>query len=605
MNHTIQCKSSNGSCKLADDKIVFHSNGDYTEAFFNMAISFPEWTDNWYVMMPACAYNGNRQKRIVRKYPPMYLPEEAGVHCDHLMTNVPALEPDGSGSIQVTAGDMAVPCVGIFARELSEGFFLFTEQEVKGTNIGFKLERGLLEVSFPANRSDLYRWCAEHPTSGDRGISVTEGEEISSRFKIYTFPCADMAEFYKKFFEVRKSVMSSPRAPFAYTKELWELVEYHFNDANFSGEYYAEAQHVWQPGWVGGGMSTYPLLKYGSELSKQRARRTIDYLAAHQGSSGFYYGIINKGVILDDSFRTPGMEGLHLIRKSADILYYFYKNISATEPKKEWIESAKKCADAFVKLFETYGTFGQFVNVESGEMIVGGTFSGAIAPAALAKSWEYFGDEVYLTTARAALEHYMSEFMRTGVTNGGPGEILSAPDSESAFALLESCVVLYEIDKEQKWLDYAEIVAQYCSSWVVTYSYQFPEGSEFHRLGINTVGSIFANVQNKHSAPGICTFSGDSLLKIYRFTGKKEYLDLIKDIAYFLPQCVSTNERPIYTYDNPPRKLPHGYINERVNMSDWEGFECVGGVFYGTCWCETSLSMSFAELMIHDEMIEK
>jgi hypothetical protein len=39
----------------------------------------------------------------------------------------------------------------------------------------------------------------------------------------------------------------------------------------------------------------------------------------------------------------------------------------------------------------------------------------------------------------------------------------------------------------------------------MTYSYRFPESSEFARLNINTVGSVFANIQNKpHS---ICTIN--------------------------------------------------------------------------------------------------
>ena len=147
--------------------------------------------------------------------------------------------------------------------------------------------------------------------------------------------------------------------------------------------------------------------------------------------------------------------------------------------------------------------------------------------------------------------------------------------------------------------------AHYSSSWVVSYSYRFPKESEFNRIGYNTVGSVFANVQNKHSAPGICTLSGNSLLKLYRYTKNTEYLELIKDIAYCIPQSVSTEEKPIYSWDNPPRKLIPGTICERVNMSDWEDFPYVGGVFDATCWPETSLTLSFTELMTENEMIER
>lgn len=603
MKYTIGCASDNGSCVMDNEKIVFTAEKNCEQAFFDMKITFPDLKDDCYIMMPACAYNGNKFRRVDRTYPPKYQKDEAGVDCEPLMTNVPALNPDGSGQIQVTTGDMATPCVGIFNRALKKSFFLLTEQEIKGKNLGFTVESGSITISFPANRTDIYKSCQPHLTSGDTGISVAANEKLTAKYKIFTFDCNNIPEFYKQFFKIRKALMSSKRADFLYTKELWDIMENHFNHSNWHGEYYAEITKKWQCGWTGGGMSTYPLLKYGKELSKQRARATLDYMTSHQAPSGFYYGLIKDGVITDDSNNTPGMEGLHLIRKSGDALYFLFKNFTATIPKKEWVESAKRCADAFVKLYEKYETFGHFVHNDTGNIMVGGSFSGAIVPAALAKAWEFFGDKKYLEIAEKSLEKYYEIFAKTGITNGGPGEILGAPDSESAFGFLESLVVLYELTKNKKWLDYAETAAMYCSSWVVTYAYKFPAESEFNRLKINTVGSVFANVQNKHSSPGICTASGDALLKLYRYTKKEEYLELIKDIAYFIPQCVSTEKRPIYSWHKEPQKLPSGYICERVNMSDWESYGCIGGVFNCSCWCETSLILSFAELMTIDEML--
>lgn len=614
MKYSIKTGSEYGICELKNDKITFTAKENCDNAFFTLDITFPEWKNDSFIMMPSCAYNGNRLKKSYCKYPPMYKPEEAGVNCEPLMTDVPALNPDGSGKIEVTSGDMATPCVGIFDREDKKSFFIFTRQEVKDKNIGFTVESGKIQISYPANREYEYRMCRLEKLGTDSGISVESGEEISSDVKIFTDDCQSIAEFYKQYFALRKSVMSDKRAEFIYTKELWDIMETHFNEENWSGEYYSEVTKSWQCGWVGGGMSNYPLLKYGTELSKERAISTIEFMTKHQAPSGFFYGKIKDGEILDDSFGVPGtsadeslkvqgMEGLHMTRKSADGLYFLFKNFTATAPKEEWANSAKKCADAFCTLFEKYGTFGQFVNNETGEMMVGCSLSASIAPAALSKAWEFFGEEKYLDVAKRSLEYCYSKFIETGFTNGGPGEILSAPDSESAFGLLESCVVMYEVTKDKKWLSYAETAAHYCSSWVMTYTYKFPKTSEFGKLNINTVGSIFANVQNKHSAPGICTLSGDSILKLYRYTGNIEYLELIKDIAYFIPQCVSTEKRPIWSWHNPPKKLLEGCICERVNTSDWENYDHIGGVFALSCWCETSLILSYVELMTEKEML--
>jgi hypothetical protein len=223
----------------------------------------------------------------------------------------------------------------------------------------------------------------------------------------------------------------------------------------------------------------------------------------------------------------------------------------------------------------------------------------------LVRAWYYFGDEKYIETARLAGEKYYNNFVARGFTYGGPGEALCAPDSESSYAMVESMVLLYEAEKEEKWLRYAKDSLHLLSSWVMPYSYTFPKGSEFARLNINTVGSVFANVQNKHSAPGLCTASGDAIYKLYKYTGKKEYLDLLRDIAFFLPQCVSTEERPIFSWHKEPIRLLSGWMCERVNTSDWEDQERVGGVFDGSCWCETSILLSFSELIWNEEIIKQ
>ncbi len=607
MIYDIKAFSNYGNCKADTDGVTFTASSSCKtdEARFFAEITFSDWEDDCYIMMPACAYNGNRYKRVKRSYPPMYLPEETGADCEAIMTYVPALEPDGSGKIEVTTGDMAVPCTGIYYRHKKEGFLLFTPQQVKGLNIGFTVSAGKITLSYPANRKLIYRMCSDWDISDDKGFNICNSEQIHTEYKILRFPCGSMDEFFRFFFKNRKCLLSGQRAGAGYDKELLYLQENKFNEINFkSGKYYSEISGIWQAGWIGGPISAYALLKAGNSLSKQRAVQTLEFLADHQAESGFYYGIVDGNTVKDDGFG-KGPENIHLIRKSADSLYFLLKCLEIIPPDEKLVNSSKKCADAFVTLFDKYKTFGQFVNVETGEMIVPASTAGAIAPAALAKAWQRFGNEVYIETAKNACRHYCEEFLQTGVTSGAPGEILCAPDSESAFALLESCSVLYEITKDTEWLSFAEMCACYCSSWVVTYPYDFPAYSEFYRLKINSVGAVFANVQNKHGAPGICTLSGDSLYKLFKATGNRGYLELLLDIASCIPQCVSTEERPIYTAGENPVKQPPGYICERINLSDWETKAGVGGVFYGSNWSETSLLLTYADLLDYPEIADR
>ncbi|MBQ8496108.1 MAG: hypothetical protein IJ489_01465 [Clostridia bacterium] len=419
---------------------------------------------------------------------------------------------------------------------------------------------------------------------------------------IKIFDCCNISEFFELFFKNRRCLLSDSPVPNGYTKELWRMMESHMNNDNFSGEYYAEASKKWQCGWVGGGMSSLPLLKHGNSLSKQRAIQTLDYMTSNISPCGFFYSMIVDGVITDDGFGHEHMRNSVLVRKIGDALYFLFKHFDAMPPKESWISAAKSCANAFVKLYKKYEDFGQFINIETGEIIYGGTTSGASVISALVLAWRYFGDSRYLDIARLAGEKYYNDYVARGITYGGPGEALCAPDSESSYAMVESMVLLYEVEKEEKWLRYAKDSLHLLSSWVMPYSYVFPQESEFGKLNINTVGSVFANVQNKHSAPGLCTASGDAIYKLYKYTDTKEYLELLRDIAFFIPQCVSTEDRPIFSWDQEPRKLLSGWICERVNTSDWEGQSRVGGVFFGTCWCETSLLLSFSDLIWNDEI---
>jgi hypothetical protein len=572
-----------------------------------------------YVFIPACCYAGNQFQVRPYEYPPKFTLEDAQVEMPVTITDVPRLEPDGSGKIEVTTGDAATPCVGVFSPAQKRGILVFTVQQIQGKNIGLAYEEGCIRLTWPAKRESIYRW--PHMYHNPEPWEDLPGDIPC---KVLDFPCDDLAEFYRVFFENRKVMeLDCQRPQVLPFDEQFEIQKEKFNTMNWledPGFYMVGTDksrfQVWQPGWTGGAMSGYALMKLGGEQEWEREMRTLSFLFSTQCESGFFHGIVDaEGKIYSDAFQQPGADHWHLIRKSADVLYFLFKHFALMQERnkeipEEFREGARKTADGFVRLWKTYGQFGQFVDVHTGEICVGGSTSAGIAPAGLAKAYAFFGDQKYLETAEESAEYYYQQHLRKGYTTGGPGEILQCVDSESGFGLLESFVVLYEVTGSKKWLTYAEECAHYCSSWVVSYNYQFPPESEFGRHHMKTVGSVFANLQNKHSAPGICTLSGDSLLKLWQWTQNPLYLELVKDIALTIGQYMSTNNDPIYDWDLLPEdrekgspdqlevhRLPQGFICERVNMSDWETDRCVGGVFHGSCWSETSNLLALAEVI--------
>jgi hypothetical protein len=386
--------------------------------------------------------------------------------------------------------------------------------------------------------------------------------------------------------------------------ESWRLLEEKYNRDNWRESYglYTVGTvdvicGIWQLGWVGGGMVTQPLLMAGSEPSQERACRNLDTIIHRsQAPSGLFYGAGDGKNWYSDAFADPHPDRMVMIRKNADWLYFLGKQIKLlstlrfgwTLPE-HWKTAYRRLADAFVNLWNRYGQLGQFADVETGELVVGMTTSGVMASGGLMLAAEILNDPKYLEVAEQSARLYYGRDVKTGITNAGPGEILQAPDSESAFAALESFIVLYEGTKKREWLLAATDTARQCATWCVSYDYQFPPESLFAKLDIRTTGAVYANAQNKHGAPGICTLSGDSLLKLFRATGDRVFIELLRDIAHMVPQCISRPDRPMIDQ-------PSGWINERVNLSDWEGKSNVGNIFHGSCWPEVSMMLTWIEV---------
>lgn len=607
----------NMSEEIAKGEITFAlEKGAFPSGSVGIRFDFSRWGRSIYVMMPAAVYNGNRYRAVPQEYPP-YLREEqgAGPAISTTITDVPRLRPEnGPSAIRLLAGDMATPAVCLYDPDGQEGWiFLFSHDTPFGYN-GVTLEenddksRACLSIQMPGVRSVKYTMLHADTPSDDTAADFREGDTLALRMELHRFPCRSIDGLYRRFFQCRSHLSedTSCNTQLPYSA-AFSIFQEKFNRENWNpaGHYYriGTNDHLFQDfqsGWPGGGINTYPLYLMGTALSKQRALQTLDFIfSTMQAESGFFYGIYYNGRLYGDRFDHPERSEVLLLRKNADMLYFLLRlyetlrqeNLSASI---QYEALLRKACDAFVRLWQKNGQLGQFIDLVREKILIGETAGPGIAPAALALAGRLFQSPLYLKTAAEAAERYDREFIQKGLTNGGPGEILQSPDSESAFGLLESFVVLYETTGERRFLEMAERCAVQCATWCVSYNFHFPPSSEFGKLGIKTVGSVYANVQNKHSAPGICLLSGSSLFRLFRATGDQAYLELIQKTAHNITQYVSRSDRPIHAPDG--RSMPAGYVNERVNMCDWEGKDRVGGIFYGSCWSETSAMLTMLEL---------
>lgn len=569
------------------------------------------WSPENYVLMPGAVYNGNRfESRCIGYSPKLLDPKDFGPDSPQIISDVPRLNiHEGPSQIQERTGSMTTPAIGFWDKENKQGFWLVTQQATELGDTGITItesrnrKKATISLTIPVVRQ-LYKYkiTDNHVASDDKAPDFEQDAQVNIKFRLYSFKAANIQVLYNRLSEIRQDLQDNTTLknclPFsgAYTVQ-----EKKFNTVNWEEEhgYYAVGARDmflqdWQIGWTGGMISTYPLLYHGSEQTKNNVIRNFNWL--------FPDGICPAGFFWDcgeggnkwygGDIRKPTAKNWHLVRKSGDGIYYIIKqfylmkkmNISIN---KKWEEGTRIVTDSFVKLWKNNHQLGNFIDSLTGEIAVGGSTSGGIVPGALALASKYYNNPDYLKTAEEIADDYYKNYLQKGITSGGPGDALQNCDSESSYALVESYTVLYEITGNKKWLKIAEEAAIQFSSWVMAYNYDFPKDCLFGEYGMQSTGAVFANTQNKHGAPGICTHSGVGLFKLYRATGNQFYLDLIRDIAKTAPQYLSHPKRPI-------ADLPAGWMSERISTTDW--LEGIGEIVHHTTWAETALMLMFIEI---------
>ncbi len=597
-------------------RLRFEANGKpHDNATVGLRLNLGDWSREHYLLMPAAVYAGNRfetadtwRSEDIRSFGPNRV---LGI-----TARVPRLNfADGPSRIQLLSSDLSSPVVAIHSPTLNKGLILLTEDRTNLGLTGFDIQENddrtaaTLVIKLPGVREDFRH---NGRPSRDRGAAWVPGQTVTLRLVVHVFDCPNVQALYDRLFDARNDIRPEPtrreEIPFA---SVWDIQEHKNNEQSWVekyGYYSVGMREVrsqdWQTGWVGGTNTLYPLLAQGDAITRRRALRTFDFMnAGGQHPSGFFQGSFHEG-LWDNNPKT-------LLRYSGDSLFFLVKGFMLLEKRggkdavvDPWRRMAQRCADAFCRFWGKFGQFGHYASSSRDEIAVGGSCTASMAPGGLALAAGYFDEPRYLEIAEKSAAHYHENFVARGITNGGPGDAVGCPDSESCAGLLESFATLWEVTGQERWLQAAREVAHQAATWVVNYDFAFPATSTFGKMDMLTNGTVWANIQNKHSAPGICTLSGVPLLKLFRATGDVRYLELLRDIAHAIPQFMSRADRPIVDVRPGQRwpTMPPGWINERVNMSDWELRDDpkeeigVGEIFGGSTWSEPAMMLTWTEL---------
>lgn len=582
----------------------FTARRDMKDAGVAVAFDRYGWTSDNYVMIPSSVYNGNRQRIVNRSYATGLDKTDYNRKDLALTSNpIPQLSPEfGAPSrLEINVSNVATPAMTMLERGKKSGTILLTDQ-------GIEWDKQLLDhaliveetpdrsiasfvVSAPGVRERKPEFIG-FSKSPDRGIQVKKGDRIVIRVTEITFPCEDVPVLLARFMKDRKlhTAGEAPRNLMPMSEVLTRMVR-NIDDRYYVGdqwEYYCPENADWiSYGWIGGLMNTYPMLALGDEDHLRKVKNTFDFgLPRAKGKSGYYYDVLGSdGKVLyrDAAVNNPG---IGLTRKNGDVLYWMVKQFMLLKEQGKanvidagWETNVRLLADAFVNTWKKQGTWGNYLDVETGNVAVYNTTSGAMAVAGLALASEYYNNPAYLEVACEAAADYYDNFALVGFTSGGCGDILQNADSETAVALLTSLMTLYEITGKEQYLKQAGDLANLCATWTVSFPYRLPEDTPLAKLGANLTGAVWASTQNKHGAPGFCTQSGDALFKLYRSTGDTSYAELLRDVIHAHAEGVQ----------------PNGKITERLTYCDADsrGSRGDGGK---TGWNETNGAMMALEI---------
>jgi hypothetical protein len=566
-----------------------------------VAFDFTSWSTENYVLAPGLIYGGNRFRILDISYPP-YIQNESDRPLDMpvTVTNILHLNRDGSRTkIEMNTGNLATPMLSFFNPKARRGFILLTEQRTRFGNNGLFIEedagpnvaarRASFVVSAPGVREQRYQMTGRAETS-DRGADWKTGDEITLKLKIYNFECVDLECFYAKVFNVRKALMGnntySNITPYSVAADF--ILDHHnankWFETNRVGFYKdlpgSAVGYDGQVGWAGVPIHSFPHLIAETPERLRRVSLSMDsVVVGMQGKTGLYYAMSDdRGTVFGDTHSTMAQRpAVSMTRRTADVLYFGIRTIELMKQRghvglinPEWGKSLRAAADGLIAVWNNYGQFGQFIDVDTGKMDINGSTAGVAAGSALALASRHFNEPKYIEVAEAATKMYYGRDFQKGYAGGGAADILQSPDSQAPWDMLESCMALYEITGKQEWVERAKFVAHMLATWIVSYDYEFPNGSMMKRAGTRATGSIFASSQNNHSAPGYFILSGDSLLKLFRATGDKRYAELYKDQSHNVIQYMGAPSNPF--------RAQKGYVTERVQISDWEGEDSIGNV---------------------------
>ena len=506
------------------------------------------------------------------------------------------------------------------------GFILLgdpsTSVGLTGLSIAENIDRtsATLSIASPGVRPDVrYGLCNGRVPSFDQGADLKPGSTVGMRMRLLSFACPDVQTLFDRLYEARRDRVGRAKLrhalPLSAAKRMIEerLVVDQWTDLpgifmtrsptalgdpspeNFSRE------STFRTGADGAMALAVPAMSSGGADARRRAAAVLDFQLTGQAASGLFHAASNSVDWWDEGEGAPPPTGIEAaggtsarstarmgakstdargprgrrwthIGRSVEALHLACRQIllsrkidPAYRAPDHWRAGVERAANAVVRLWNKYQQLGQYINCDTGDVVIGGSTAGALAPAALVLVARVLETARYDKPAAAMADAFYTKFVRAGLTLGGAPAALQSPDSRSAAGLLESFVALGETTGEEIWFARAAEVAHQLATWVVAWDVPLPSKSTLGKMDARTTGAVLVSAQDKWALPGFAGLSGDALFRLYRATGQVSYLELLRETVHNSSGYVDPEDR------RPDVDSKSGWVAGRISMGDAMG----------------------------------
>lgn len=320
-------------------------------------------------------------------------------------------------------------------------------------------------------------------------------------------------------------------------------------NGNVKGQGDRKHMHV---GWVSGAPYAYALLSYGRNHNQKQyieaAIDVLDKISTGVAPSGIFWAEWTKERGWGSGWN-PKKNWLQARTISEAVLFMvraltFEKERGILHP--DWEEAVRSNLRFAVGCQRNDGNFGSYYHSENGHVEEWDGAGGILWIAALLEGGRYFDEETYRRAALKAGSYYEC-FIQNELIYGAPEDVHLTPTSEDAYNTVVAYLLLYEEERSQHWLDLAKQAADWMMTFRWSYNLAFPEYSMLGQLNYRSRGADQASPSNQH-LHNYGLFCFPEMMRLWRYTGDRYYLDRTRDnLACFL-QCVAREDGDFNAY---------------------------------------------------------